>query len=142
MNTHVDELAFAPKKHFARPEDVLESEQLSYKDKRRILESWKHDEQRLAESTAENMTGGQETSLREVSRVLVQLKAMEEPPEAIQLSQTSHVVSGMTIGALVGAAAGLVATAVSAASLALVAQTAVAGLIIGGAVNALRKPAA
>lgn len=142
MSTHVDELVFAPKRHFNRPEDVLGDSSLKHSDKLRILESWKHDEQQLAESTAENMTGGQETSLREVSRALVQLKAMEVPPEIIQESQTSHVASGMTIGALLGAAAGLVATAATAASLVLVAQTTVAGLIIGGAVNALRKPPA
>ena len=141
MSTHVDELAFAPKRHFNRPEEVLEDDKLTYGDKRRILESWKHDAQRLAESTAESMTGGEETDLREVSRVLVQLKSMIAPPEAIQVGHTAHIVSGMTIGGLLGAAVGLVVTAATAASLAVVAQTTVAGLIIGGAINALRKPA-
>lgn len=142
MSTHVDELAFAPKRHFDRPEDVLEDEKLSHSDKRRILESWKHDAQRLAESTAENMTGGEETDLREVSRVLVELKSMTAPPEAIQKRQARRVVSGMTFGALAGAGVGLVAAAATAASMVLVAQTTVAGLIIGGAANALRKPRA
>jgi hypothetical protein len=140
MSAYVDELAFAPKRHFNRPEEVLEDEKLNYGEKRRILESWKHDAQRLAESTAENMTGGEKTDLREVSRVLVQLKAMTVPLEAIQENQTTHVVSGMVIGGLLGAAVGLVASAATAASLVIVAQTTVAGLIIGGAVNALRKP--
>lgn len=140
MSTHVDELVFAPKRHFDRPEDVLGDDKLTYGEKRRILESWKHDSQRLAESTAENMTGGEETDLREVSRVLVELKAMTVAPEAIQPNQTTRVVSGMTIGGLLGAGVGLVVTAATAASLAVVAQTTVAGLIIGGAVNALRKP--
>ena len=139
MSAYVDELAFAPKRHFNRPEEVLEDEKLNYGEKRRILESWKHDAQRLAESTAENMTGGEKTDLREVSRVLVQLKAMSVPIEAIQENQTTHVVSGMVIGGLLGAAVGLVASAATAASLVIVAQTTVAGLIIGGAVNALRK---
>ena len=139
MSAYVDELAFAPKRHFNRPEEVLEDEKLNYGEKRRILESWKHDAQRLAESTAENMTGGEKTDLREVSRVLVQLKAMTVPLEAIQENQTTHVVSGMVIGGLLGAAVGLVASAATAASLVIVAQTTVAGLIIGGAVNALRK---
>lgn len=140
MSAYVDELAFAPKRHFNRPEEVLEDEKLNYGEKRRILESWKHDAQRLAESTAENMTGGEKTDLREVSRVLVQLKAMTVPLEAIQENQTTHVVSGMVIGGLLGAAVGLVASAATAASLVIVAQTTVAGLIIGGAVNAQRKP--
>ena len=140
MSAYVDELAFAPKRHFNRPEEVLEDEKLNYGEKRRILESWKHDAQRLAESTAEKMTGGEKTDLREVSRVLVQLKAMTVPLEAIQENQTTHVVSGMVIGGLLGAAVGLVASAATAASLVIVAQPTVAGLIIGGAVNALRKP--
>jgi hypothetical protein len=140
MSAYVDELAFAPKRHFNRPEEVLEDEKLNYGEKRRILESWKHDAQRLAESTAENMTGGEKTDLREVSRVLVQLKAMTVPLEAIQENQTTHVVSGMVIGGLLGAAVGLVASAATAAPLVSVAQTTVAGPNIGGAVNALRKP--
>jgi hypothetical protein len=140
MSTHVDELVFAPKRHFDRPEDVLEDQKLSNGDKRRILESWKQDSQRLAESTAENMTGGEETDLRDVSRVLVELKAMTVPPEAIQAAQAKRVVSGMTFGALIGAGVGLVATAATAASMARVAQSTVADLIIGGATSALRKP--
>jgi hypothetical protein len=142
MNTHVDELAFAPKKHFGRPEDVLDDVSLSYHDKRRILESWKLDEQQLAEGTAENLTGGEETALREVSQVLVKLKAMEQLPQVIQHGEVERVVTGMTVGAVIGAGVGLVAAAATAASLVLVAQTTVAGLIIGGAVNALRKPKA
>jgi hypothetical protein len=140
MSTHVDELVFAPKRHFDRPEDVLEDQKLSNGDKRRVLESWKQDSQRLAESTAENMTGGEETDLREVSRVLVELKAMTLAPEAIHVAQATRVVSGMTVGALIGAGVGLVAAAATAASLALVAQSTVAGLVIGGVTSALRKP--
>ncbi len=140
MSTHVDELAFAPKRHFDRPEDVIEDKKLTAGDKLRILESWKQDAQRLADCTAENMNGDEDTDLSEVSRVLVRLKTMTVIPEAFQENQTTRVVSGMTIGALLGAAVGLVATAATSASLVRVAQTTVAGLIIGGAAKALRKP--
>lgn len=140
MSTHVDELAFAPKRHFNRPQEVMEDDKLTARNKIRILESWKHDAQRLADCTAENMNGDEDTDLRDVSRVLVELKTMTDIPRAFQKNQTKRVVSGMTIGALVGAAVGLVATAATAASLVLVAQTTVAGLVIGGAANALRKP--
>ena len=68
------------------------------------------------------------------------LKAMTVAPEAIQAAQAKRVVSGMTFGALIGAGVGLVATAATAASMARVAQSTVAGLIIGGATSALRKP--
>lgn len=139
MSTHVDELVFQPKKHFSRPEEVIEDQSLSHKDKLRILESWKLDEHQLAESTAENMTGGEDTNLRAVSRALVQLKAMETPPEAIQPREPRPIVSGMTIGALLGAAGGLVAAAATTASLALVAQVTVAGIVVGGVVSAVTK---
>ncbi len=69
----VDELVLDPRKWFDVPEEVLSDRRLSFADKKRILESWQLDAARLAESTGENMTGGEETNLREVSRVLVEL---------------------------------------------------------------------
>ncbi|RYG38134.1 MAG: hypothetical protein EON93_02575 [Burkholderiales bacterium] len=103
MNTHVDDLIAYPQRHFGRPEEVLNEPTLSVDKKRRILESWKLDAQRLAESTAENMSGGEETDLRDVSKVLIQLKSMEEIPVARQQKQGSDVGAGMATGALVGA---------------------------------------
>ena len=41
--------------NFSRPTDVLEHPQLDREQKRRILESWKVDEQELATATGENM---------------------------------------------------------------------------------------
>lgn len=139
MNTHVEDLIAYPQRHFGRPEEVLNEPTLSVDDKRRILESWKLDAQRLAESTAENMSGGEETDLRDVSKVLIQLKSLEGMPVARQPKQGSDVGAGMATGALVGAGAGLVISAVTVPSIALVAQVAVVGLIIGGVVGAVRK---
>ncbi len=139
MNTHVEDLIAHPQRHFSRPDDVLAEPKLSVGEKRRILESWKLDAQRLAESTAENMTGGEETDLREVSKVLIQLKSMEAMPEARQPKEGMAVGGGMAIGALVGAGAGVVMSAVTVPSIALVAQAAVAGLILGGVVTAVRN---
>jgi len=142
MNTHVDDMVVHPERHFDRPEEVLLHPELSYDDKRRILESWKLDAQRLADSTDENMTGGEEDNFREVSRALVQLKSMEPPADVIQPNRGAPIGAGMTIGALLGAGAGLVAAAATAtASLALIAQTTIVGLIIGGVTGALRGPA-
>jgi hypothetical protein len=142
MDTHVDDLVMQPTRHFDHPDEVLTHPSLTISDKRRILESWKLDAQRLAESTAENMSGGEETDLREVSQALVQLKSMEVPPVAIQRPEAGRpVVAGMAIGGLLGAGAGLVAVAATAtASLALIAQTSVVGLIVGGVAGALRGP--
>ena len=139
MNTHVEDLIAHPQRHFGRPEEVLDEPTLSLEEKRRILESWKLDALRLAESTAENMQGGEETDLRDVSKVLIQLKSMEDMPVAHQPKQGSDVGTGMAAGALVGAGAGLVISAVTVPSIALVAQVAVAGLIVGGVVGAVRK---
>jgi hypothetical protein len=141
MNTHVDDLIAYPQRHFGRPEEVLNEPTLSVADKRRILESWKLDAQRLAESTAENMSGGEETDLRDVSKVLVHLKSMEEVPVAHQPKQGSDVGVGMATGALVGAGAGLLISAVTVPSIMLVAQVAVVGLIVGGVAGAVRKSA-
>ena len=142
MNTQIDDFVMQPTRHFGRPDEVLAHPSLSLAEKRRILESWKQDSQRLAESTAENMSGGEESDLREVSRALVQLKSMEDPPLAIQPPEEGRpVASGMAIGGLLGAGAGLVAAAATAtASLALIAQTSVVGVVVGGVAGALRGP--
>ncbi len=139
MAHQVEELIAYPQRYFQRPGEVLTEPKLTNDQKRRILESWKLDAQRLAESTAENMSGGEETDLREVSKVLIQLKTMESMPVAHQRSGSSSVGVGMAAGALLGAGAGLVITAVTVPSLVLVAQASVVGLIIGGVSGAVRK---
>lgn len=142
MDTHVDELVMQPTRHFDNPDEVLTYPGLTYEDRLRILESWKLDAQRLAESTAENMTGGEQGDLSEVSQALLQLKSMDTLPLAHQHAEGRRpVAEGMAIGGLLGAGAGLVAAAATATvSLALIAQTSVVGLIIGGVAGALRGP--
>lgn len=139
MTNHVEDLIAYPQRYFQRPGEVLTEPKLTNDEKRRILESWKLDAQRLAESTAENMSGGEETDLREVSKVLVQLKTTESMPVAHQSNGSSSIGVGMAAGALLGAGAGLVITAVTVPSLVLVAQASVVGLIIGGVSGAVRK---
>ena len=141
MNTHVEDLIANPNRHFDHPVDVLNEPTLSKDEKRRILESWKLDAQRLAESTAENMSGGEETDLRDVAKVLVQLKDMEDAPTVRQpdRSPTRGVGAGMVLGGLIGAGAGLLINTFTVASLAVVAQAAVVGVIIGGVGATLRN---
>lgn len=141
MNTHVEDLIANPNRHFDHPVDVLNEDTLSNDEKRRILESWKLDAQRLAESTAENMSGGEESDLRDVSKVLVQLKDMDANTVARQPDRTSTrgVGAGMALGGLLGAGAGLLINTFTVASLAVVAQAAVVGVIIGGVGVSLRN---
>ena len=145
MNPHVDDLISHPSRHFHHPDEVLNEPTLSLAEKRRVLESWKQDAQRLAESTAENMSGGEESDLRDVSKVLIQLSELEKAPVATQTGaapasmDTKGVGTGMAVGAIVGAGAGLLLTTVTGPSIALVAQAAIVGLILGGVAVAVRN---
>jgi hypothetical protein len=53
----IDAVALDPTRFYQQPSDVLADERLDAAQKRRILESWALDAQRLSESEAENMTG-------------------------------------------------------------------------------------
>lgn len=64
---------------------------------------------------------------------------MEEIAVARQTKASSDVGMGMAAGALLGAGAGLVISALTVPSLALVAQASVVGLIIGGVSGAVGK---
>ena len=139
MNTHVDELIVYPQRHFTSPDDVLTEPTLTVDQKRRILESWKLDAQRLAESTAENMTGGEETDLREVSKVLIQLKTMEDPPVAHTPKGSAGVASAWPLAPLSARALAWCISAATVPSVVLVAQASVVGLIVGGVVAVVRK---
>jgi hypothetical protein len=148
MTPHVDELIASPERHFDTPADVLREPSLTLDDKRRILESWKLDAQRLADSDSENMTGGEEDHLREVAKALVELKETQKLSDAIQVAgrgesaaRGASLLTGLALGALLGAGAGLVIAAATGSTVAVVAQTAVAGLIVGGVAAAVRSAA-
>lgn len=71
LNSYIADAAAS----FSRPEDVLKHPQLDSEQKRRILESWKVDEQELATATGENMGGGDGNRL---SEVLAAMEALED----------------------------------------------------------------
>src|ERR1700753_3540966 len=102
-----DDMVAYPHRHFNNPVEVLQDNDLTNDEKRRILESWKLDAQRLAESTAENMSGGEESDRREVSKTLLQLDVMKEPPrivshgEAVERRRTG-ITMGLAVGAIIG----------------------------------------
>ncbi|NNL86000.1 MAG: hypothetical protein HKP27_10125 [Myxococcales bacterium] len=66
-----------PEAAFPSPRDVVREMTLSADQKRRILEQWHLDAQRLEESAWENMTGGEPSRLGEVTRALSSLQASD-----------------------------------------------------------------
>jgi hypothetical protein len=144
MTAHVENLIANPKRHFDDPREVLTEPTLSTGEKRRILENWRLDAQRLAEGAAENTSGGVETDLRDVSKAIEKLNEMEKPPSATLsvLLRTAlrarGVGSAMAAGALSGAAASLLINIIAVPSLPAIALMAAAGLLVGGIAGARR----
>ena len=62
-----------PVEYFASPDDVLRNVDLSDKEKLRILEAWKLDEEELQVATEENMGGSGKNRLSEVVTALGKL---------------------------------------------------------------------
>lgn len=71
----VDAVVLDPTRFYERPKEVLDDDRLDAAGKRRILESWALDAQRLSESDAENMTGRttERPFLREAKLALLEL---------------------------------------------------------------------
>jgi hypothetical protein len=59
---------------FGEPAKVLSHPGLDARQKRALLESWRHDALRLSESEGENMCGGEEPMLGRVSAALHELE--------------------------------------------------------------------
>ncbi|HKU15784.1 MAG TPA: hypothetical protein VJQ52_15410 [Steroidobacteraceae bacterium] len=81
MATHVEYVESAisdPTRHYARPMDVLQDEELDTDEKRRILESWKKDAELLSTAQAENMSGGERPQLQDVSLALTHLEQLSD----------------------------------------------------------------
>ncbi len=143
MERQIDDLVANPHRHFNRPVEVLDAVEINNDDKRRILESWKLDASRLAESTAENMSGGEESELREVSKTLLQLDAMEKTPEVVTRTEPrarknvgAGLAAGAVIGLIVGLAIGVIYPALGMFPVML--EAAAVGAVIGGLAMALR----
>lgn len=64
-----------PAAMFAKPQDVLTTNDLSHDEKRAILEQWKQDSMQLQQATAENMTGGEPSMIEDVVEALKALDA-------------------------------------------------------------------
>lgn len=149
MERNVEEMISNPPRYFRHPHDVLD-EPISTAEKRKILESWKLDAQRLAESTAENMSGGEEGDLREVAKTLVQLNTAEpEVKPVIKTRKRTGVTAGLVVGGLIGAGVALLFLAASngwsavaregwMTPLSVLIEATVAGALVGGIISAIR----
>lgn len=64
-------------RYFERPAEVLTDPSLTLEQKRAVLESWRQDAVRLAESDDENMGGGEQAPLEAINNALLLLKQQE-----------------------------------------------------------------
>ncbi len=55
-----------PSSHFDTPENLIESEDLTLRDKRLALKTWAEDAERLSAAANEGMTGGERSLLPDV----------------------------------------------------------------------------
>ena len=143
MERQIDDLVANPHRHFNSPTEVLNAEELSSDDKRRILESWKLDASRLAESTAENMSGGEESGLREVSKTLLKLNAIDKAPRVVTRGEPrprSRVGLGLAFGAVIGLVAGIALAFIYPAlgAFPIMLESAAIGAVLGGCAAAIR----
>ncbi len=150
MERNLDNMISNPPRYFGHPHDVLQEPGITTDEKRKILESWKLDAQLLAQSTAENMTGGEESDLREISKTLVQLNTAEPPVKAVEKTRArTGVTVGLSIGAVAGAGVGLLFLAASngwssvardgwMTPISVLIEATVAGALVGGIIAAIR----
>jgi hypothetical protein len=57
----------SPAQAYNSPSDVLVDEELSHEEKEQVLDAWRQDAERLADSSNEGMAGGEPARLREVA---------------------------------------------------------------------------
>jgi hypothetical protein len=70
----IDQILLDPAKYFATPAQAARSPDYSFFDRIRILERWRQDAKRLAQSTDEGMSGGEPSLLRDVELELANLE--------------------------------------------------------------------
>lgn len=65
-----------PSKGYDSPGHVLLDNGLTHDEKRKVLDAWRLDAERLADSSNEGMGGGEDSRLREVALAQQQLDAL------------------------------------------------------------------
>lgn len=74
----LEQAMLSPSTVFQAPAEVLTAFGLTDEERRKILEQWKLDAERLEESANENMSGGERSRLSEVSKALTELSESEK----------------------------------------------------------------
>lgn len=63
----LDRIRQNPQAEYPCPQALIDDPRLDFEQKSALLQSWEHDAQRLAESAAEGMAGGETSRLKEVA---------------------------------------------------------------------------
>jgi hypothetical protein len=69
----LDDIVSRPSAHFDTPAAVLETDGLSVKAKKRVLDAWEEDARRLSVATEEGMGGGEPSLLADVAAAKAEL---------------------------------------------------------------------
>lgn len=72
----LQDILLNPARCYDSPAHVLMDAQLTYEEKRKVLDAWRLDAERLADSSNEGMGGGEDSRLREVALAQQQLAAL------------------------------------------------------------------
>lgn len=64
----------APEMAFETPDQVVENEQLSLTEKRKILEAWRDNEVQLLRASGEGMAGGERPNLPLLDKALARIE--------------------------------------------------------------------
>lgn len=71
-----------PEKIFETPDQVVENEQLSLTEKRKVLEAWRDNEIQLLRASGEGMAGGERPHLPLVEKALARIDG-DKPAAAV-----------------------------------------------------------
>lgn len=82
MLTEINKMFQNPADVFRSPNEILQKQDLSVKQKIEILKRWEYDERELAVAEEENMTGGPPGKLADILKALQQLEANNHSKEA------------------------------------------------------------
>jgi len=64
----------APERTFETPDQVVENEQLSLHEKRKVLQTWRDNEVQLLRASGEGMAGGERPHLPLIEKALARLE--------------------------------------------------------------------
>ena len=69
-----EQAMIAPERTFETPDQVVENEQLSLHEKRKVLQTWRDNEVQLLRASGEGMAGGERPHLPLIEKALARLE--------------------------------------------------------------------